>query len=83
MNYENFKNDFNHLLDYKNHTFCFEQVLYAFNDKYNQLHIKIWFDYKMKGTTDRTSTKYEFTKAQKPDFKIILKSILLPTKGIC
>ena len=38
--------------------------------------LKIWFDYKMKGTTNRTSTKYEFTQAQKPDFKIILKSIL-------
>ena len=38
--------------------------------------LKIWFDYMMKGTTNRTSTKYEFTKAQKPDFKIILKSIL-------
>ena len=30
----------------------------------------------MKGTTNRTSTKYEVTQAQKPDFKIILKSIL-------
>jgi GT2 family glycosyltransferase len=38
--------------------------------------IKIWFDYTVRGTTNRTSTKYEKNLAQKPNFKTIFKSIL-------
>ncbi len=37
--------------------------------------LKIWFDYVTKGNTKKTSTKYEKNLAQKPNFKIILKSI--------
>ena len=45
MKYDSFKNDFNNLLTYNNHQFCFDQVLYAFNDKYNSLTNEIWIHY--------------------------------------
>jgi len=38
--------------------------------------LKIWFDYAIRGTTSRSSTKYEKNQAKKPNFKTILKSIL-------
>jgi len=37
--------------------------------------LKIWLDYTVYGSTNRTSTKYDKNQAQKPNFKIILKSI--------
>jgi GT2 family glycosyltransferase len=43
--------------------------------KYGIHELKIWFDYTVRGTTDRTSTKYEYNQALKPNFKIIFKSI--------
>jgi len=43
---------------------------------YGSRELKIWFDYKIKGHTMITSTKFEETIAQKPNFRIILKSIL-------
>ena len=47
MNYINFKNDLDnviyyHILECK---FCFDQMLYAFNDKYEQLNSEIWKEY--------------------------------------
>ena len=44
--------------------------------KYGLRELKIWFDYKIKGTTTLTATNYETTIAEKPSFRIILKSIL-------
>lgn len=51
------------------------QKIIQFFTIYGIHEIKIWFDYKIKGNTQRSSTKYEKNQAQKPDFKIILKSI--------
>ena len=47
MNYINFKNDLDnviyyHILEYK---FCYDQILYNFNDKYEQLNSEIWKEY--------------------------------------
>ena len=43
---------------------------------YGFRELKIWFDYKIKGTTTLTATDYENKIAEKPSFKIITKSIL-------
>jgi len=43
---------------------------------YGFRELKIWFDYKIKGTTTLTATDYENKIAEKPSFKIIAKSIL-------
>ena len=45
MNYINFKNDLNNLKDYLNYKFCLDQMIYAFNDKYNQLHNELYYEY--------------------------------------
>ena len=45
MNYENFKNDFNNLKDYVNYKFCLDQMIYTFNDKYQQLHNELYYEY--------------------------------------
>ena len=45
MNYVNFKNDFNNLKDYLNYKFCLDQMIYAFNETYHQLHNEIWYEY--------------------------------------
>ena len=45
-------------------------VIYGFRE------LKIWLDYKLRGTTTLTSTNYENKIAEKPSFKIITKSIL-------
>ena len=47
MNYINFKNDLDnviyyHILEYK---FCYDQILYNFNDKYEQLNNELWEEY--------------------------------------
>jgi GT2 family glycosyltransferase len=42
---------------------------------YGIRELKIWFEYKIKGKTMITSTKFEETIAQKPNFRIVLKSI--------
>ena len=43
--------------------------------RYGFRELKIWCDYKIKGTTTLTATDYENKIAQKPSFKIIIKSI--------
>ena len=45
-------------------------VVYGFRE------LKIWLDYKLKGTTTISPTNYEDKIAEKPSFKIISKSIL-------
>lgn len=52
------------------------KVLFQFFLKYGIRELKIWFDYKINGTTKITPTKYEDKRAAKPNFKIILKSII-------
>jgi GT2 family glycosyltransferase len=42
---------------------------------YGVRELKIWWDYKYKGTTKITPTDYESTIAQKPNFLIIIKSL--------
>ena len=42
MNYENFRYDLDNVLRYYEHKFCLDQIVYTFNDKYNQLEKK-WF----------------------------------------
>ena len=42
---------------------------------YGTRELGIWFDYKIHGTTKRSSTKYENNIAPKPSFKIIFNSI--------
>ena len=44
--------------------------------RYGFRELKIWFDYKIKGTTALTATDYENKIAEKPSFKIITKSII-------
>tara|TARA_Y100000758_G_scaffold166518_1_gene118170 strand:+ start:94 stop:1092 length:999 start_codon:yes stop_codon:yes gene_type:complete len=44
--------------------------------RYGFRELKIWCDYKIKGTTALTATDYENKIAEKPSFKIITKSIL-------
>ena len=51
------------------------QKIIHFFIKYGIHELKIWFDYTLRGTTYRTSTKYENNQALKPNFKIIFKSI--------
>jgi len=43
--------------------------------QYGFRELKIWFDYKIKGTTKLTATNYETKLAEKPSFRIIFKSI--------
>jgi len=45
MNYENFKNDLNILFDYLNYIYCLEQMINAFNYKYEQSHKSIYLEY--------------------------------------
>ena len=47
MNYINFKNDLDNVIYYNilGYKFCFDQMLYAFNDKYEQLNSEIWKEY--------------------------------------
>ena len=44
--------------------------------RYGFRELKIWLDYKIKGTTTLTATDYENKIAEKPSFKIITKSII-------
>ena len=52
------------------------QKMISFFVIYGIHEIKIWSDYTFRGSTNRSSTKYEKNLAQKPNFKIISKSIL-------
>ncbi len=52
------------------------QKIISFFVIYGIHELKIWFDYTFRGSTNRSSTKYEKNLAQKPNFKIIFKSIL-------
>jgi hypothetical protein len=47
MNYINFKNDLDNVIYYNilECKFCYDQVLYVFNDKYEQLNSEIWKEY--------------------------------------
>ena len=49
---------------------------------YGSREIKIWFDYKIKGYTNITSTKYEDKTAENPSIKIVIKSISWIFKNI-
>ena len=49
---------------------------FLFFIRYGFRELKIWCDYKIKGTTALTATDYENKIAEKPSFKIITKSIL-------
>ncbi|MEK6947109.1 MAG: glycosyltransferase family 2 protein [Nanoarchaeota archaeon] len=49
--------------------------LFLFFIIYGTREIKIWFDYKINGKTMVTSTKFEDTIAQKPDFGTAIKSV--------
>lgn len=51
-------------------------ILYGFRE------IRIWFDYKLFNKTNLHSTKYENTIAEKPNFKIICKSIFWIIRNI-
>ena len=44
--------------------------------QYGFRELKIWFDYKTKGTTKLTATNYETKLAEKPSFRIIFKSLV-------
>lgn len=50
-------------------------VLLVFFLKYGFREVKIWFDYKLYGSTKISSTEYENNIAQNPSISIILKSI--------
>ena len=49
---------------------------------YGSREIKIWFDYKIKGSTTMTSTNYEDKIAENPSIKIVIKSISWIFKNI-
>ena len=50
--------------------------LFLFFIIYGIREIKIWFDYQVNGKTMMTSTKFEDTIAQKPDFGTAIKSVI-------
>ena len=56
-------------------------VLLSFFLKYGFREIKIWFDYKIHGSTKITSTEHEDTIAQNPNIGIILKSLFWIAKN--
>jgi GT2 family glycosyltransferase len=56
--------------------------LFLFFFVYGLREIIIWFDYKFKHNTNMTSTKYDDKKAENPNLKIIIKSILWILKNI-
>ena len=47
MNYTNFKYDLDNVIYYHElrYKFCYDQILYNFNDKYGQLNSDIWEEY--------------------------------------
>ena len=51
------------------------QKLVSFFFKYGIRELKIWFDYAFHGTTTISPTDYEDSIAQKPSFKIIIRSL--------
>ena len=61
--------------------FVFSSLLLFFF-VYGSREIKIWFDYKIKGYTNITSTKYEDKTAENPSIKIVIKSISWIFKNI-
>jgi GT2 family glycosyltransferase len=61
--------------------FAFSSLL-SFFFVYGSREIKIWFDYKIKGHTNMTSTKYEDKTAENPSIKIVIKSISWIFKNI-
>ena len=61
--------------------FAFSSLL-SFFFVYGSREIKIWFDYKIKGYTNMTSTKYEDKTAENPSIKIVIKSISWIFKNI-
>ena len=61
--------------------FAFSSLM-SFFFVYGSREIKIWFDYKIKGYTNMTSTKYEDKTAENPSIKIVIKSISWIFKNI-
>jgi len=49
---------------------------------YGSREIKIWFDYRIKGSTTMTSTNYESKTAENPSIKIVIKSLSWVFKNI-
>ena len=49
--------------------------IFIFLVLYGLRQIRVWFDYKIKGNTNVTSTKYENRLSKKPNFKEIIKAI--------
>ena len=47
MNYINFKYDLDNVIYYHElkYKFCYDQILYNFNDKYDQLNSELWKEY--------------------------------------
>ena len=47
MNYINFKYDLDNVIYYHElkYNFCYDQILYNFNDKYEQLNNELWKEY--------------------------------------
>lgn len=45
MNYSNFEYDLNNVFSYYEYKLCLDQVLYSFNDKYNQLEKSVYYMY--------------------------------------
>jgi len=50
--------------------------IFLFFVNYGFRELKIWFDYKIHGTTNMKSTKYENTIASNPNFFMVLKAII-------
>ena len=81
MNYENFKNDFNNLLDYIYHKFCLDQMIYAFNDKYNCLYNDTWFTFINKYYSENNNDSWhkimeELLCLKNQGFRIFIKEIV-------
>ena len=47
MNYTNFKYDLDNVIYYHElrYKFCYDQILYNFNDKYERLNNELWKEY--------------------------------------
>ena len=49
---------------------------------YGSREIKVWFDYRIKGSTTMTSTNYENKTAENPSIKVVIKSLSWIFKNI-
>ena len=56
MNYNNFKYDLNNVIDYSDHKYCFDQMIYILNDRYKIMGedmLNKYYEYYISNITDK------------------------------